>query len=137
MSLHLPKATHETGVKRGLVSITLAVLLFGCDLDGFVLKVRMQNDAPQTLTLVELGGAVRLVAPTTVGPGKQLTLSSKRLGYTTFIVEYQGKRFEGDSGYSDDYSEYQLVFDESNGSLTCRFIVSGFRNRPVDLAPVD
>lgn len=131
--------TQANTLRLTFTSFILTLLLGGCSwFEEGLLKVRIQNDTPENLTLVEIGGVVHLDQARTLGPGKGISLTSDdQLGYTTFIVEYQGHRYAGDSGNSDDYSEYQVVFDESAGSLRCRVVYPGGDKHTAPLAPAD
>lgn len=120
-----------------LLLLSLLAILSCCALAETSLEVTIINNTQNPLDLRQVGGVVRLDQEVVLAPNDRKILTSSRLGYTTFQISYLGLIYEGDSGNSDDYNEYHIVFKEASGSLSCRFIVPGYRDREIALSMVE
>lgn len=125
-------------VSAPLAVVLLVAIAVGCKSLGNDRSVTVKNTTDKSVVIVRLSTASSPALPVDIPAGSEKVLQWERTNAEaeTFCVKYDGKSYEGDTGYSQGSSKYTITFSVEGGNLASQTIHSGLVDGMSQTKPV-
>ena len=127
-----------------LCMLVFLCLFASCKSFGNDRNVTIKNTTEKDIAIVKLSTTSSPTLPVNIPAGEEKVLQWERTNAETetFVVKYDGKSYQGDTGYSQGSAKYTITFSMDGGSLASQTLYSGLadglsQTKPISLKLIE